>query len=442
MDIVENINKENWKVDFEVKLSSEEMKTEEKEKIDEIKKNMNIPGFRKGKVPINYIKTKFSKEINADVDDNIKRKYIQKVFVEKKDKDIVPININNALESSEIEIDENSKTATLKFNAVIYPIIDIKKDAYSNLEVEIKKFEVTEKDIQDKLLQKAENFIDYKEHEIVIDGKDNIFLNIDIYFKDKDGQLLDVLTRNNLSVNIASNDYPDLKEKVIGMKPDEEKSMKIKIPEDPAVGFEDFVGKELELTFKLLKIKERIIPEIDEELAIKAGYESLSEMKKEIEDNLNKEVKKRIKQEKKEKLSEKIIENCQFNIPEELIEYEFANMMQKYAMIFKGRPIEDILSIYGYKNIDDWKEKSKEPIIKNIKNDLIIDAIIKSEKFELDKEAIDAKLEEESKAEGKSKSEFKRFLITNKYYDVWKKQITEEAMANKLVENTKFIEVE
>lgn len=437
MNITEKINKDNWVATIEVELSADEIKSEEKTKIEEIRNNVSIPGFRKGKVPVNFIKSKYDKMISEDLTEDVKRKYIGKVLEEKKD--LKPVRIDNVLEQAELDIKENNSGAFLKFDIVIYPIVEIDKPAYSDLEVAIEKKELAKDDIEESLKRKAEEYIEFKEMEEVPADNQNIFVNTDIDFK-KDGEEISKLKRKNFTVNINSNDFPKFKENVIGMKVNEEKTWTVKIDKKDGKLFEEYIGKTLELTAKIFKIKERIIPEINEELAIKAGYESLKEMREKTETELKKKLESEIEAEKETKLFDKIIENCPFNVPEDLIEYELENQTRRLSMVFKNIPIDYLIKMQGYKDINEWKTEQKPLAEKSVKKEILLQAIIKAENFEVDKETLDIKLEEEAKKENKDKTEFKRWLINNKYYENWKLSITDECITKQLLEKTKFVE--
>lgn len=436
MKVKENLNKENWIFEIEIELEDSDVKNEVQKKVNEIKKSIAVPGFRKGKVPENYIRIKYKDIIKEDFSNEIKRNYIIEYFKDKNN--LFPLDFEEALEKSEVNVD-SEKGGTIKFSTVIFPFIELKKEDYTNFEIKIKKID-TKSELENRLKKICNQYAYYEEIDKEMTAGSDVVINADIIFK-VDGEKDEDISKKNTSFYLDSIDIPELKENLIGKKKDDEFNYKIIIPENASDDFKEYIGKEAEIFVKIYSIKEKKVPELDNSLAIKVGYDSIEDLKSEEEKKLEKENLALQEEEKEENLFAEIIARTNFNIPEKLIEKKALNNLNFTTRLFKTPlSLEELLTKMGYKDLEDYKNKNKDKLIKDLKKEIILAALVKNEKIELDKELLESKLELEGKNYNMDKKEFRRWLINEKKFEDWKSNIIEDLTIKKIISENKFIE--
>jgi trigger factor len=217
--------------------------------------------------------------------------------------------------------------------------------------------------------------------------KENDFVLID-YEGFEDGKpFTETQETKNFTMKIGAGTISKtLDEKLIGMKPGDDREITVNFPEDY---FNDKLANH-DITFrvKLHEIREEILPEIDDEFAKKLGkYETLDELKNAIKDNLNEGYNKRVEQELNEQVYKALIEKTEFELPESMVEYELNNIIDEVERTLKyyNRSIED----QGLTR-EALAEKHRETAEKKVRRHLILGKIIDQENLELSDQDLEA----------------------------------------------------
>lgn len=437
MNVKENLNKKDWIMDLEIEIDENDVKKEMEKKILDIRNNVNVPGFRKGKVPESLVRMKYKDLIQDELTADVRRNNLAKYFEE--NKHIIPINIDEALDKAETDID-TEKGGTIKVSVVIYPIVEVKKEDYTDLEVKYKKIELTEEAVEKKLKEMSEKYASYNDIETEIPDKPTILIYADTSVKVEEKEI-EKFSQKNLMIFLDSKSIPGLKENVIGKKVKDEINYKVKITKEDGDDLEDYYDKEADVSLKINQVKEKIVPEIDDELAIKSGHESIDIMKKEYTEGLEKEFELKNEEEKEKQIFTEILKKIEFDVPEILIKREAKTRLNSFGRMFQGKVKEaDILKYMGFESLDEYSEKSRDNIIFDIKQQIVLKAIVDAEKIEPEKEVIDAELEKDSKQQNMDKKEFRRWLINNGYFENWKNRLKEKEVIDKLKKENKIIE--
>ncbi len=232
----------------------------------------------------------------------------------------------------------------------------------------------------------------------------------------------------------------EFNENLVGLKPGDEKEIKMKVPED--VNDKKVAGKEITYLIKLADIKEKELPPLDDEFAkISGDYKNLEELKKHINKQLTEKAKYQAESEFNENLMEKIAEKCDFAVPEVLIDKQVENMMSNLQEDLKNRNMS-MEDYYKMIKADEAKVKKEyRPLAeKQIKKELVLDKIIQDDKITATEEDVNKKIEEIAESTNQKPLKVRAMFEKNKTLDNIKEQIKREKVIEILSKQVKVNE--
>ena len=414
----------------ELKLSFEI----EAEKFDEAIKKVyaksaryfNIPGFRKGKAPMAIVEKTYGSQIFYEDAFN-------EVVPEIYEKELKENNIE-AVSKPDLDIEQIEKGKDLKFTAVVQIKPEVKLGKYKGIEIKKIEYNVSDEDVEHELGHMAER------NSRIVTVEDRPVEKGDITVIDFEGSVDGIKFEGGKAegheLEIGSNSFiPGFEDQIIGMKPEEEKDINVKFPDD--YFSEELKGKDAVFAVKLHEIKKKELPEINDEFAKDASeFDTLDELKNSIKEKLEEENKSRAKYETEEEAIKAVCENVEIDIPSGMIDTELDNMVKEVEtrLSYQGMNMEMYLNMVG-KTMEDFRKEGEEQATKAVKTRLVLEQIIRTEKIEAPEEKINEKLEEMSKVYGKTADELKE----NEYImDYTKKAIENEMVIEFLTQNAKI----
>lgn len=389
-------------------------------------KYFNIPGFRKGKAPINIVEKYYGKEI----------------FYEDAFNDVVPEELEKAVEENKLEVvsrpdidvTQIGKGQDLIFTAVFQTKPEVKLGKYKGVEIEKIQYKVTAKDVEHELghMQEHNSRLISIEDRPVEKGD---IANID-FEGFVDGVAFDGGKAEGHDLEIGSNTFiPGFEDQVIGMKIDEEKDIKVTFPKE--YFSKDLAGKDATFHIKMHEIKEKELPKIDDEFAKDVSeFDTLAELKKDIKSKQEKDNEHRAKHEMEDAAIEAVCENTKIDIPEGMIDMEIDNMIDNISqrLQYQGITLDQYLKMMG-KTMDDVRKEFKTDAEKNVKSKLVLDQIVAEEKIEADAKYVKEKIEEMAKQYNKKVEELESNENLKSYLEEESKT---EAAIKFLIDNAKL----
>ena len=409
--MTEILKKENNKVFFDITLPKEEVKKAEITAYNKLKKNVQIPGFRKGHAPKMIIENVYGKGIFLeDAINELLPKYYEEAI---KELDL------EVVDQPDVDFDEDVSSdadVVVHFSVFVKPEIEIKK--YKGLEVEDAKHEVTDEMLEDdlkrqqKMNARAVNIDDRAAEE-----HDKVNINFEGFI---DGEAFPGGTAENQDLELGSGTFiPGFEEQIIGKNIGDEFDVVTKFPEDYHA--EEFQGKEATFKTKLNSITVEELPEIDDEF-IKdiSEFDTVEEYKNDLRAKLEKEAEERTRIDREGNVLRKIAEEVEVDIPERMVEDELDRIIQNYnqSMQGQGLTIEQYLQMLGT-DIKTFREGQKGQAEAVILNRLILDKIIELENIEVTDEEIEAEIDrvlgEYFKDDEEKREDMKKMMLeTNK----------------------------
>ena len=400
-----------------------------KAQVDAYNKNKNkfsVPGFRKGKVPMKVLENAYGKGIFFEDAINIAfPKYFEEVLEKEPSIEIVA--------SPDLDVEDLTEDG-IKLIAIVPVKPELKLGAYKGIKFEKIEYNVTDEDIENdikRLQERNSRLVDVTDRACA-DG-DSVVID---YSGSVDGVKFDGGTAKNQTLVLGSKSFiPGFEDQVVGMAIGEEKDINVKFPDDYHA--ENLKGKDAVFTVKLHEIKVKELPEVTDDFIKEAtGSETVEAYKADAKAKMEDSNAKRAERELENKMVEFITDSTEVEIPDALIENQIDYMVQdmEYRMQYQGLKLADFLK-YTNQSMADYRKTFTEQAKKSVKQQLVIDAIIKAENIEATDDEIKVKLEEMYAKNGKEVPNFKDYdkkqfdyikqdIIINKLFDILKKENT------------------
>lgn len=389
-------------------------------------KYFNIPGFRKGKAPMNIVEKYYGKEI----------------FYEDAFNEVVPEELEKALKENKIEavskpdidVKQIEKGKDLIFTAVFQTKPEAEIGKYKGIEIKKIEYNVSEEDINHELGHMQEH------NSRLISIEDRPVEKGDIAVIDfegfVDGKAFEGGKAEGHELEIGSNTFiPGFEDQIIGMKNDEEKDINVKFPNE--YFSKDLAGKDATFKVKLHEIKKKELPALDDEFAKDSSeFDTLDELKKSIREKMEKENEQKQKYETEDAVIKAVCENVKVDIPSGMIENETEDMLKNVEtrLSYQGLKLDQYLQMMG-KTVEEMKKEYEPQAIEAIKSRLMLEAVIKEEKIEATEDEITEKVKEMAKNYGKSEDEFMKNENVRNYI---KNGLQSEKALEFLVKNAKI----
>ena len=358
----------------------------------------NIPGFRKGRAPMNIVEKYYGDEI----------------FYEDAFNEVVPAIYDEAIKNEKLEvvsrpkidIVQMEKGKDLIFTAIVDVKPEVKLGKYKGISIEKTEYKVEETDIDAEIKNMAER------NSRMVTVSDRAAKKGDIAVIDFVGSVNGVEFEggkaSNHELELGSNTFiPGFEDQVIGMKTEEVKDVKVKFPEE--YFSKKLAGKDAVFKVTLHEIKEKELPKIDDEFAKDVSeFDTLKELKADIKSKKEKQNEERSKAELEEKAVKAVAADSTIDIPSGMIELEIDNMEQDMdrRLSYQGINLEQYLQMLGKTKVD-FRNESQEPAKQNIQIRLVLDAVFNDAKLEISDKEVDEKIKELATTYGRKEEDLR-----------------------------------
>ena len=383
-----NVEKlENSSVKLSITVGKEHAAKEYKDLLSKYTKEVQIKGFRKGKVPTSVLERKFGEGIREEAAANLMDKALKAAIEEVEEK---PLGYDYPEVQGKPELDPEKD---FSFELIYDTFPEVNFGEYKGLEITEKQVKILKKHENDELekIQEQNSVVMDKADETV---EDKNIVTIDyVEMEDKDEK--EDTRRQDFVFTVGSgNNYYKIDKQIVGMKKDEEKIIRKRYKEDFEV--KDLAGRNVSLKVTVKAVKEKQLPELDDELAqdVNEKFKTLDDLRKDIKNQLQEKADNRIKAEKVEQLVDKLVEASDITLPVSMVKAELENNWRNFLQQSQ-MPEEQMmkfLEIQGQTKeqmLEGWKENAE----KSLKTQLIFNKIIEDEKIEVS----DDEMEEEIK---------------------------------------------
>ncbi|MBA9088054.1 trigger factor [Fontibacillus solani] len=415
---------------LEVEVEADRVSVALDKAFQKVVKKVNVPGFRKGKVPRTIFESRFGVEsLYQDAIDIL----LPDVYSEAVNQtEIFPVD------RPEIDVEQFEKGQVFKFKAKVTVKPEVTLGDYKGIEVPAVNVEVSEEELSEELERLQQRHAEL----VVID--DEAAKNGDTVVIDFDGSVDGVAFEGGkaerYSLELGSGSFiPGFEEQVVGLATGDFKDVTVTFPE--TYHAEDLAGKEAVFNVKVHEIKRKELPALDDEFAKDVSeFDTLDEYKEDLKKQLASRKEQEAKGAKEAAVVDKVGENAEVEIPEAMVEGEVQNMVRDFdnRLRSQGMNLDMFLSFSG-QTVDDLKGQMKDDATKRVRNNLVLEQVAKAEKIEATEEEINKELEDMASAYKRTTDEIHNILAANGSLGSLNEDVTLRKTVQFLVENSKEV---
>ena len=392
-------------------------------------KQINVPGFRKGKVPRPIFEQRFGVEA-------LYQDAVDILLPEAYGEAIEETEINPVAQP-EVNVTQIEKGKDFIFEATVTVEPEVKLGDYKGLEIEKQETDLSDEELQESIDHSLSHLAEMvvKEDGAVENGDT---VNID-FSGSVDGEEFDGGQAEGYDLEIGSGSFiPGFEEQIEGMKTGDEKDVVVTFPEEYHA--EELAGKEATFKTKVNEIKFKDVPELNDEIAneLDSDAENVDEYKENLRKRLSEQKATEAENTEKEEAINKATENASIDIPEAMINTELDRMIQEFGQRIQqqGLDLQTYYQISG-QNEEQLRDQMKDDAEQRVKTNWTLTAIADEENIEVSDEDIDKELEKMSEQFNISVEDIKSTLGNT---DIVKNDVRIQKVIDLLRDNAKYVE--
>ena len=366
-----------------IEVAAEEFVAATAKAYNKNKNQISVQGFRKGKAPQAIIE----------------KLYGASIFYEDAANDLIPGAYEAAAKESglditsypSIDVVQVEKGKPFIFTAEVALRPEVELGEYKGVEIEKVSAEVTEEDIEAEIKKVQEQ----NAREVTVDrpaeNGDTVMID---YEGSVDGELFEGGSAEGYGLVLGSGSFiPGFEDQLIGASAGSDVDVHVTFPE--AYHADDLAGKEALFKVKVHEVKTKDYPIVDDEFAQDVSdFDTLEEYKEDLKKSLAEKKAQEAKAEKQQKVMDVVVGNAKMDIPEAMVRKSTDDMMNQYAQELAAQGLSmDVYFKYTGMTPQQLAEQLKPQALANIKNRLVLDAIVAAENIEITDEEIEAEIQ-------------------------------------------------
>ncbi len=382
-------------------------------------KRFNIPGFRRGKAPRHVIEMHYGPS----------------VFFEDAFDELFPVVYSEAIKEHnvepvdrpELDVTQIEKGKDLIFSVEVFVRPDVVLGDYKSLEAKKVVDDVTDDDVSaeiERARDRNSRFVEVTDRAAKLDDQ----VNIDYAGFDGDNQFEGGTAKGQELLLGSGHFIPGFEDQLVGATVGQDVDVNVTFPEE--YHEKSLAGKPVVFHVHVNGIREKEVPELDDEFAKDMGFDTLDEYKADVKANLIKRNEERAETAFENEVVEKAVATCEMDIPNGMVEEAIDNMLRDMEMrlMYQGMKLDDYFKYTGQTR-EQVREMYREQATERVKTQLALEAIRDAEKIEATEEEIDAEIAKLADSRKKSLEDMKAQLT-----DGDKEYFKQAATMNKVVE--------
>jgi trigger factor len=363
-----------------VEIPVEEVNRETASLIQKYQKLARIPGFRRGHVPASIIRQRFSEDLKSDVVEALVPRYFRK---EADKQGLIPVSQPQV---TDLQLKDNEP---LRFKASFEVMPEIKVEGYKELRADKPEITVTNEEVEQSLNGVREQHATFTS----VEGRtlaDGDYAQVSLDGKPKDGEDKPVHMDEVLVEIAGKNTMPEFTENLRGASPGDERVFEVTYADDAQE--QRLAGKTFTYTVKVQSIKQKSLPELDDQFATQLGeFKTLEEVRQRVREGMESERKHAAEHEAKDKLVAELVKRTEFEVPEALVDRQIDVRLERglRALAAQGMKAEDIKKM----DLNRLRVGQREQALQEVKASLVLDKIAEEEKIEVSDEEIDREID-------------------------------------------------
>jgi trigger factor len=370
------------KREISVEIPAEEVTRETETIIQKYQKVARLPGFRTGHVPASIIKQRFKEDLKSDVVEALVPRYFRK---EAEKLGLIPVSQPQV---TDLHIHDGEP---LRFKATFEVMPEIVVEGYKELRADHPEIVVKDEEVEEALTSVREQHAAFApvEGRPLAEG-DFAQASMDGKPKDDDGTAQPVHMDEVLIEIGGKNTVPEFTENLRGANAGDEREFEVVYPED--TNDKRLAGKTFVYTVKIQAIKQKNLPELNDDFAKELGeFTSLDQVRQQIRNNMEAERKHTAEREAKDKLVAELVKRNEFEVPESLIERQIDLRLERglRALAAQGMKMEDLKKM----DLPRLRAGQHDQAVQDVKSSLLLERIAELEKIETGEDEVNHELE-------------------------------------------------
>ena len=421
---------DTWRRTLEVEVPDDDVRRRFESAYKNYSKSLNLPGFRKGKIPVNLVKKRFGKAIQGEVLQEVIQEYYREAS---RSEGLTPIS------EATIEDVNYEEGQPLKFTASVDVKPEIVVQDYRGMKTTRPVFEVADADVEEQLQRVREQYATEQEVDRPAELGDVIVA--DLQELDENGLPIIGRKQEERPFHIGGrNADHDLDNQLVGISTGETRQVRLTHTgetehEAHAEGAQHQEGREIRMMFSAREIRERTLPEPDDEFARDQGqFESLDEFKAQIRTDLRAQADFASRRYLESHIVDELIRKNAFDLPETMIENALDTLVENHKKEHEGHD-HDI-------DEEAFRRESREGTIRGLKRHLLLEAIQKQEDLVVEAADVDRQLDVMSRQYNTEREQLRQILKRSDQIERIESNLLTEKTFDFLIEHAEVENVE
>ncbi|MDR1654505.1 MAG: trigger factor [Treponema sp.] len=430
---------EKSSVKLTVTVGKDDVRSQYDDLLKDYTKNVQIPGFRRGKVPREVLIRKFGEALKGEALGRIIEKSLTEIFTDEvSTREERPLPYSTPRLQDEPKLDPDQE---LKFSVVYDVLPTVTIGGWKGLEAEAPEASISDEDLDRELEAIRERNAVVLDRDAGAAAEKGNVVTVDYCERDDEGNVVPSSEREDFAFTLGSGyNFYHFDDEIMGIKKGETKDFDKTYPED----FSDkhLAGKTKKLRVTLTELKEKQVPELDDDLAqdVDEKYKTLDDLKNSIRERLNRSLERQLRTMKINALLEKIMENTPVDIPESMIRAELDGRWRNLARRF-GVDANELSANMAKSGDGKGKESIQEgwraDVTRALHSRLIVETLIEQEKLEAGDDEVEKEFERIAEETGSPVEEIEKYYQDNTMKEYLKEDIKEHKLFDVLLaENT------
>ncbi len=425
---------EDNKIRLDVEVSPEAVKEGVEAKVNELKQQVRVPGFRPGKAPRRVIESQVGKDYlyMEALQERLPQWYSQAVV----DTDIRPID------QPQIDFEESpDEEKGFKFSATVEVRPEAKLGEYKGLEVPKREAEVTDEQVEEQIEEMRGQFATLAAVEgrpvaegdfVIIDFKGELMSGGELPGGEAEDYMLEVGKGELLE---------DFENNLVGANAGEHKQFAVTFPMDYQE--ESLRGQSVLFRVHVKEIKARELPELDDDFAAEASeFDTLEEFRTGVREQLQQQLQQQIDGEFRGRVLDEVAGNAETPVPEPMIDEKAGEMLQSFERSIRQQGM-DPQQYYQIAGVDpeEMKQRVRPDAEDTVKKELVLDAVVAAEGLEADEEAVQHEIGHLAEDSGQSTEQVIATMRANGSYSMLEEEVVRQKALDFLAENAVAVEM-
>lgn len=360
-----------WLREVEVNIEPEKLTQRVDEMIDTYRDKAEVPGFRKGKVPKEILRKRIGEAVESQVAEELVESSAAEVM---KDQDF---KLAARPELADLEI-KPDKSIRFRIRVEVFPEFELKQ--YKGLKLEKHEPSGFDEEFEKRLRELQDRCAQFKP--VRVEAKDGHFVTVD--YETLDGDKTVAEPKKNLMIEVGDPmNFDSVNKGLVGTKAGDERSVEVRIPDDHPD--KELAGKLVTFKFKVHAVKEKRVPEVDEELATDLGYDDLDALRQDINDRIIADRARLVQNDLKNQVFDRLLKEHDFEPPASWVKANFERLTREYEL----------------PDDEKTKEKLEQVAERRARFDVLAASIARAEDIEVTEEELKQQVEAFAKASKK-----------------------------------------